>query len=246
MIAGSETFRAYMQFLLPAEGRHANDAEDRGGETWYGLSSRFLDSIGWETAPPTREEAIELYRAHFWLGRRCHEVAPVVAWCMADAYVQHPPRAAALMVQQGLGVDLDGIIGPNTIEAAQSPDIRLFWRRYSLARVRFYNDIVQSDPTQSSFIDGWHARLHKLAEGMFDAGLFGPPPDPAPKPSILRHENSKVAAAGTGLAGLVVLLFALAGVDVDSVPELLSSVGVPSALVGVIGSWLTKLRLRSS
>ena len=233
-------FDSYADWVLFAEGEYADDEADRGGVTHHGLSRRFLQSINWTGGVPTAEQARAVYRAYFWDGYQCESMHPLVAWCACDAYIQHPTKAAALMIQQGLGVELDGKIGPITLQASQSPNLVLFWRRYRLARVRYYNDIVQNDASQNVFIDGWHDRLHKLTEGMFFAGLIQKDDSGGIK-SSLTSKTAKAVTAGLTIGGVVTWLQS-GGVDLHSIMAALPEGG----LIGLATTWLAKHNFSNS
>lgn len=232
-------FQNYVDWVLFAEGEYANDENDRGGITHWGLSDKFLKSIEWAGGKPSREQAIALYRQYFWKGWQCDRMHPLVAWCACDAYIQHPPKSASLMIQQGLGVTLDGKVGPKTIEAAQNPNLLLFWRRYRLARVRFYNDILSNDPTQDDFIDGWHDRLHKLTEGMYFAGLIQKDESGKGLSGVLKSPGAKATGAGITIGGIVVALQSM-GLDTDSILEWVKQTLPAGGMIGVIVTWLAK------
>lgn len=233
-----DTFSQYVEWVLLAEGKYANDKEDRGGETDWGISTKFLKTIDWQGDAPNKEQAIELYRKYFWLGWQCDKMHPVVAWCACDAYIQHPPKAAAIMLQQGLGVDIDGIIGPNTLKAAKDPNVLLFWRRYRMARIRFYNDIVTNDDSQDVFISGWHDRIHKLTEGMYFAGLIQPD-GTGGVASVVKSPAVKATGAGITIGGIVVALQSI-GIDTNSVVEWAQNTLPAGGLIGVAVTWLSK------
>ena len=239
-----DVFDGFVQWLLAAEGAHDDNPADRGGETHFGLSARFLASIGWKGGPPTQAQAIDIYREHFWRGWRCHEMHPFVAWCACDAYVQHPSKAATMMLQQGLGVDPDGISGPMTLDAARSPNLTAFWRRYRLARIRYYCDIVANDPTQSVFSVGWQDRLHKLAEGILFSGIVQSDPSaPGTLRAAVQSPGAKAAGFG-GIAALLVGALQWAGWSPDTVGEWLTNIGAPSGLAAIAAAWLSRIRLK--
>ena len=235
----ADSFDEYVQWVLFAEGQYSNDEADRGGKTHWGLSDRFLSSIDYVGAAPTREGAIAIYRQYFWNGYRCDEMHPFVAWCACDAYIQHPPKAAAMMLQQGLGVDIDGSVGPQTMKAAQSPNLLMFWRRYRLARVRYYNDIVANDDSQQVFIDGWHNRVHKLTEGMFFAGLIRKDETGNGLAKAITSPTAKATTAGVTIGGIVVALQSI-GVDTQNVIEWAEKTLPAGGLIGLAVTWLAK------
>ncbi|WP_299071290.1 glycosyl hydrolase 108 family protein [uncultured Paraglaciecola sp.] len=230
-----ENFDLYVKWVLFAEGVYADDENDKGGTTHYGISARFLKTISWTGGAPTKEQAISLYRQYFWLGWQCDRMHPMVAWCACDAFIQHPSKSAAMMVQEGLGVTVDGKIGPITLEAAQSPNLLLFWRRYRLARVRFYNDILANDPTQADFIDGWHDRMHKLTEGMYFAGLIQRDESGKGLKAAVTSSTAKATTAGITIGGIVMWLQSN-GINLESIIDALPEGG----FVGLAVAWLAK------
>lgn len=232
-------FKQYVEWVLLAEGKYSNDKNDRGGVTNYGLSKRFLDDIGWGKAPPSREEAITIYHTYFWKGWMCDQMHPLVAWCACDAYVQHPPKAAALMIQQALGVSMDGIIGAKSLEAAKNPNLLLFWQKYRLARIRYYNDIVKNDASQFDFLDGWHNRVHKLAEGILFSGLVQIEPTKKGLSGALTSSTAKATSLG-GLFGVVAGGLAYLGIEPQSALDWLTQVAPSGGLFGVAVAWIAK------
>lgn len=235
-----DTFDAYVEYVLMAEGEHSDHPEDRGGETQHGFSEKFLRSIGMGGQTITRDRAISLYRRYFWEGYQCHQMHPFVGWCACDAYVNHSPGTAALLIQQGLGVEVDGKVGPKTLQAAKTPNTRLFWQRYRAARIDFYQDIVDNDPSQVSFIRGWNDRLHKLVEAIYYAGLL----EKESKTIVERIASKpmKVTAAGVGLGSLIAAFEWFTGTPLSDFAQ--TGSGPMAVLTGIVGAWLTSLKLK--
>ena len=70
MTTEAENFKLYVELVLLAEDRFSDDEDDRGGITHWGLSAKFMKSIGRTGGAPTREEVVEIYRQYFWRGWR--------------------------------------------------------------------------------------------------------------------------------------------------------------------------------
>src|SRR5690606_3267043 len=117
-----ERFRRAVEVVLQHEGGYANDPRDPGGETKWGISKRSYPHL--DIANLTREEAIEIYRRDWWqrYGYGRIDDADVAAKVM-DLAIKMGPATAHRLLQEalvfvGCPVAVDGIIGPQTIGAA--------------------------------------------------------------------------------------------------------------------------------
>ncbi|WP_010324364.1 glycoside hydrolase family 108 protein [Marinobacterium stanieri] len=158
----SDTFIRAVNWLLgpEIEGEHSNDPADKGGDTWYGISRNAHPDMPW---PPTRDQAIDRYQERYWDACHCHEMHPVLALLTFDAAVQHGTTQAAKFLQRTLGVTDDGIIGPQTLLAAQDePHGAIF--DFLSYRGRFYAELCMEDPSQKRFLRGWMRRLFLLED----------------------------------------------------------------------------------
>jgi lysozyme family protein len=62
---------------------------------------------------------------------------------------------ATKLLQQTLGVAVDGALGPRTIAAATSAD----WNAlYTGVRIAFYERLIENDPSQIVWRNGWRNR----------------------------------------------------------------------------------------
>ena len=87
---------------------------------------------------------------------------------MADMAVLHGPLKAVEILQKilaGQGLDpgpVDGVCGPRTAQAAIKMEIKYgpasFIDRLVNARCRYVRAIVEKDPSQQVFLNGWLAR----------------------------------------------------------------------------------------
>lgn len=173
-------------WILDAEGGFVNDASDRGGATKYGISLRYLKNVpdhdgdGFlggdydqdgdvdvdDIRAMRTEDAIERYYQDFWLAGRCHDMPPAVGLCLFDALVNHRPKTAKIILQRGLRVVADGIVGPMTLAAANNTTVDSifddFLPDYFSYRTQLYHDIVLANSSQAKFLRGWHRRMFLL------------------------------------------------------------------------------------
>jgi len=244
----SPEFEQWYGYLQSVEGGVVDHDLDNGGATWHGISARFLESIG-RQGPISKADAKQIAHDYFWQGIGADTMAPVVAWCYADAYFNHRPDAAIKLLQGALGVKQDGIAGPAT-RAAAAPDAvnaRLFWETYASARTALYTGIVKADPTQMAFLTGWNNRVRRLGQSMLAAGLAEPEMQKMPwyqKAMQAAGPGTKATGIGVLSIGGLLALFA-PDIDIDSLRELVNS---PEALKATLGGFITaliaRLRLR--
>jgi len=101
------------------EGGYVNDPHDPGGETIWGITKR--DHPGaWANGRPTLEMAREIYRKQYWIPAGCDDLPDGYDLLTFDSAVNQGVRPAVLMLQKALRVKIDGVVGPQTVMAAQS------------------------------------------------------------------------------------------------------------------------------
>lgn len=121
-------FDRAVEVVLQHEGGLVDDPDDPGGITNHGISLRFLRRVRPGARPDeirnlTRDEAIELYRRHFWERYGYGRLPDVsIATKVFDLSVNMGPRGAHVCLQRALRaagepVFEDGILGPKTLAA---------------------------------------------------------------------------------------------------------------------------------
>lgn len=111
-----QVFERAVQFVLDIEGGLEDDPDDWGGLTNYGISSRYHPDVDVENLTP--REAVEIYREEYWEKFRCSELNPAWAVFLFDGVVNQNQEAVVKMLQEVVGTQTDGIVGPKTIAAA--------------------------------------------------------------------------------------------------------------------------------
>lgn len=135
---------------------YVNIKGDRGGLTSYGIAQNMHPEIDINSL--TLAKAMEVYRRDFWIPARCEEMPGKYAVVHFDAAVNHGVVRARKLLQQGLGVTADGVIGPGTLNALKKPIDPV---KFIQARKDFYQSIVEARPDQARFIKGWNARADR-------------------------------------------------------------------------------------
>ena len=110
------SFEKAVDFVLSFEGGYSNDPRDSGGETNFGISKRSYPNE--DIKAMTRERAIEIYRKDYWEVAGCDKLPGPIAFVLFDGAVNQGPPKAIRLLQAALGVQQDGVIGPQTIQSA--------------------------------------------------------------------------------------------------------------------------------
>lgn len=109
----ASTFEQAFAILIGNEGGYANNPNDPGGETKFGLSKRSYPQL--DIAKVTLDDARAIYRRDFWNPVRGDELPAPLALLVFDAAVNSGPAQSVRWLQTTLGAKPDGILGPVTL-----------------------------------------------------------------------------------------------------------------------------------
>lgn len=174
MIGGTyiDNFPRAFNFTVRAdiEGGLSLDPDDRGNWTSGKVGEGELKGTKWgisamsypelDIAGLSPRDAYEIYRRDYWLKAQCDKLPPRVAVAVFDMAVNHGVSNAAKMLQETVGTEKDGIIGPQTIAAARSmeqDDLIV-----DLIRIRL--DFYRGLKTWQRYGKGWTRRALKLVQ----------------------------------------------------------------------------------
>lgn len=146
-------FNEAVEIILKHEGGYVHDKNDPGGETNFGISKRAHPDIN--IAALTREQAATIYRYDYWRPVRADDLPDAIALFAFDAAVQHGTHQARRLLQEALGVTVDGIIGPQTIGAVDVANTRDLLVEFGARRMRYYGGLGQFD----RYGLGWSRRM---------------------------------------------------------------------------------------
>ena len=133
-------FERAVALILAHEGGYANDPNDPGGETNFGISKRSYPAE--DIAHLTAARAAQIYRRDYWTPLRCDELPWALAVQVFDHGVNAGLSSAAKLLQRSLGVDADGVIGSITLERAAASN-RSHTITLARRRIRFYAGLAQ-------------------------------------------------------------------------------------------------------
>jgi lysozyme family protein len=155
-------FETAFALLLGHEGEFSDHPDDPGGKTRYGVTEAVARETGYKG--DMRELPLELaqriYLEKYWKPIRADDLPPGVRYATFDAAVNSGPAQATRWLQRALGVEADGVIGPQTLAAAYAQDANALRMRMLAQRLRFMT-VLGNWP---SFSRGWARRIADLME----------------------------------------------------------------------------------
>ena len=164
---------------LRHEGGYANHIHDKGGPTNWGISLRYLQSLGNlgdlnhdglvnndDIRLIDKKEAMALYKAGFWdkygYGKINNEA---IAEKVFDLSVNMGPQNAHKLLQKAINllrtcnlIEEDGDFGHQTLNAVNTANPYNLLLCLRSVSVWHYIQIVDKSPTQKVFIKGWLKR----------------------------------------------------------------------------------------
>lgn len=159
-----ERFDRCLAEVLRLEGGYADDPDDAGGPTKFGVTRTVLSeargrpvSAG-DVASLGEAEAVGIYRERYWLPLCCWRLPSGLDLAVFDAAVNMGPAASARMLQQALGVVVDGHVGPVTVAAAGERPTREIIRSVMTLRRGRYRSLA-GFPV---FGEGWLRRADAI------------------------------------------------------------------------------------
>lgn len=169
--------RILAPFILSWEGGFVNDPLDRGGATNMGVTIGTWRKVGYDKDGDgdidvddlqhlSPEEVVErVLRPHYWNRWRADDIIDQSVANICVDWVWTSGRHGITRVQRILGVKADGIVGPKTMAALNSADPHLLFLQIQTERRNFINEIIDNDPSQTRFFDGWMRRLNSIRYG---------------------------------------------------------------------------------
>jgi lysozyme family protein len=161
----TESFQRAVAWVISVEGGYANDPDDRGGATRFGISQRSYPEIDLDSL--TRADAEDIYWRDYWCPAACDLVPEPIGLALFDGAVQHGVSQSVKLMQDALHVRADGINGPITRAAVAKGSIEWISEQHLLARALLYHDLTIADSSQARFLPGWLRRLFQLQRIMW-------------------------------------------------------------------------------
>lgn len=168
--------------IIAREGGFVNDPDDPGGATKYGVTRATLERVRGrrvnirDVRNLTKAEAALIFIEHYFHRPRIDELPEALHASVFDMYVnagRHAVRILQrLLCDMGQRLAVDGIIGPQTIEAAKLAHASApehLTDAYGIARRNYYYRLADQRPTMRKFArrrdggkGGWIARAEEF------------------------------------------------------------------------------------
>lgn len=158
-------FNTIVEYTLKKEGGYVDDNVDKGGETNFGISKASHPNVNVKNL--TKAEAIEIYRKKYWDGTNIDKIHDQkIAQKLFDMSVLMGQKQAVILLQRALlasgrDVLIDGDLGRITVRKTNECKNRegLLWC-FIGEIANYFRDVVQYDPSQKRFLDGWNNRAY--------------------------------------------------------------------------------------
>jgi lysozyme family protein len=165
-----ENFEQSLALVLKSEGGYVDNPKDPGGATNLGCTKKVWEEwVGHEVTKDDIKalkvsDVAPLYKAKYWDAVKGDSLPAGVDYAVFDLAINSGTGRAAKTLQQVLGVNADGQIGPATITACQAANPREVATRICEARLTF----LQGLPTYGTFGKGWSRRVAEVEQTAFN------------------------------------------------------------------------------
>lgn len=196
------TYNEAMNKVYSDEGGYSNDAGDPGGPTNYGITIADARMYWKSNATPAdvrsmpKSVAADIYSKHYATPLQYNSLPPGVDYAVLDYGINSGTSRAAKVLQQIVGVPLDGVIGPATITAV-----------YKMASVDIINQIyaerlkfLKGLGTWATFGKGWQARCTSGKALALQLASKYPRQAPGKPAGALIAAGGTIAASGVAIS----------------------------------------------
>lgn len=151
-----QTVKEIATQIVTREGGYVNDPDDPGGATNFGVTIHTMRRLGLDLTKDgqidaddvrklTHGQAVEIFMSHYYKRPRIGDLPDALHASVFDMYVNAGSNAVRILQRllrdMGQMVEVDGVLGPKSIEAAhramaQAPDHLV--DAYGIARRNYY------------------------------------------------------------------------------------------------------------
>ena len=157
-------FDRVLTLVLKEEGGFSNDPRDPGGMTNLGVTKRVWEAFVGRDVDEAAMRALTpaavapLYRKSYWNRVHGDDLPLGVDYAVMDFAVNSGTSRAAMALQRSCGVEDDGAIGLQTMQAVNSADPITLIGSVCDQRLVF----LRSLPSFDTFGRGWTARIQRV------------------------------------------------------------------------------------
>lgn len=159
-------FKKLVPFIQKWEGGFANVRDDRGGATNKGITlttfrnfygkSKTVDDL----KKMSEEQWLYIFKKGYWDKWQADKIVnQSIANILVDWLWMSGPWSIT-KVQGLIGVTPDCIVGNKTLASINGASPLTLFTCIKQARVYFFNSIVENNPSQKKFLNGWLKRIN--------------------------------------------------------------------------------------
>jgi lysozyme family protein len=159
----TKNFRDCLELVLKHEGGYVDHPKDPGGRTNLGVTQRVWEE--WIGHPATEKDMRELtpaivapmYEMRYWRTSYCEKLPRGLDLLVFSMAVNAGAGRSVKLLQDAIGVVMDGVIGPNTMARINESNVETLIDKFSEIRTDYYKGL-KLFPV---FGRGWLARTDK-------------------------------------------------------------------------------------
>ena len=164
------------QFIRTFEGGFVNDTDDAGGATNRGVTIATWRKQGYDKDNDgdidvadlkiiTDDDAMNIMKRNYWDRWQADKIIDQsIANILVD-WVWGSGSYGIKIPQRMLGVKVDGVVGPKTIDALNRKDARSFFDEIKKERADYFERICEINSRNRKFLNGWIRRLNSIGYG---------------------------------------------------------------------------------
>lgn len=179
-------FNKAVDLVFKAEGGYVNDPDDKGGETIFGISRKshpeskiwaiiddwktkgvrdpkIITKMCWDT--DVYVFAREIYRKEYWDKCKCDDLPELHRYPIFNCAVNCGVKQAVRFYQFILGVEIDGVVGEQTISVAKQAGVSAVLDAFFTMWRGHYKRLASVDPKNAKYLRGWLNRVEKCEKG---------------------------------------------------------------------------------
>lgn len=257
----NSAFDIALEHVLKMEGGWSNHKDDPGGPTYKGITLNTFQKAVREglieqgsadelkaLKKLTKAQIKKIYEQLYWRQAGCQYFHLPIAISLFDAAVNHGPSRAVKLLQTAIGAEVDGEVGPETIQKANASPVNQRLSKFISVRRSYYKNLRQF----SIFGKGWMNRLDQtedianryLANNLYPPEKFSTPIRKVKPKMNTTHMNDKSKWWGesltvwgtivTALSTILPIIGPFIGLDISA--ELIQQFGDTVAkLIQIIG-----------
>ncbi|WP_334166630.1 glycosyl hydrolase 108 family protein [Phocaeicola paurosaccharolyticus] len=156
--------------ILSHEGGWSNHSSDRGGKTNMGITLSTWKSCGYDKDGDgdidaddlrliTKDDVFNLFKKYYWDKCKADYIHSQSIANMLVDWQWNSGSVAIKSIQRLLSIQIDGIVGPQTVASINLSNTRNLFNALKEQRLLFIEGICKKDPLQEVFRKGWTNRI---------------------------------------------------------------------------------------